>query len=191
MMATLPVRRRLLIAGDGSRTSNECVFCPAKGKSISTRTCEKCPLVCAVTPEKVVCAVRAPPAPTGLDAPAAAAAMPHVLLVREDVRATHFVPLTATIPWLPVVSRNEKFLGFVSPDLLTVPHWPWHRIVTPQAGDVLRGASLTMLETEPLGHVLRFMARRGARVLALVDPAGVLQGMLSDVDALRAAARVA
>jgi CBS domain-containing protein len=50
------------------------------------------------------------------------------------------------------------------------------------------GVSLSVSEIEPLGSVLRLMARRGARSVALIDASGVLQGIVLDVDALRAIA---
>jgi CBS domain-containing protein len=124
----------------------------------------------------------------GISAPAASAALRQVTLVRSDVPGAALVELAKSTPWrLPVVGEDDRFLGFVSHRLLEGPQWPWHRIKITPASDLVAGASLTVLETERLGHALRWMAGRGARSLALVDALGRFRGLLSDVDALRAA----
>jgi CBS domain-containing protein len=123
-----------------------------------------------------------------MEAAAASAALLRVTLVRGDVPGPELIELARNATrHLPIVDDADRFLGFVTPKLLDEARWPFHRVAVALAREVAAGASLLVLETEPLGRALRLMARRGARSVALVDPDGVLQGVLTDVDALWAA----
>ena len=185
----LRVRGRLLIAGGGGRTSSEGVFCPAKGRSVSTSVCKECVHAHSVSSASVVCSPPGPMLAAGMGAPAGSAALTRWTVVRADVPGMALVSLSGSTPWpLPVVDDSDRFLGFVSSAQLERPKWPWHRIAVTLAREFVAGASLLVPEVEPLGRALRMMARRGARSLALVDPSGVLRGVLTDVDALHAAA---
>jgi len=183
----LRVRRQFLLAGDDSRASSASVFCPAQLRSVDCATCKNCAYAHFVLPKSVVCAPPNSSLPQGTDAPAATAALSEVTLVRADVRAPALIMLSQLGPSrVPVVDGRDRFLGFVSPRLLEGPTWPWHRLAATLAGEVVSEASLFALETVTVGDVLRLMARRGARSVALVDRSGLLQGIVLDVDALRA-----
>jgi hypothetical protein len=122
-----------------------------------------------------------------MDAPAGSAALPRVTLVRADVPGAALVGTLSTgfASPLPVVDSEGRFTGFLSVEVLRGPEWPWRRVAAAPAGELVAGSSLLILESESLVRGLRVMARCGARTLALVDPSGVLQGVLRDVDALR------
>lgn len=185
---TLRVRSRLVLADDGARASTDCVFCPQRRRSIDIDACRNCAHAHMVSPERVVCSLPEPALPEGGEAPAASVARRQVTLVRGDVPGSVIAVLLREEPWpLPVVDHEDRFLGFVSPRLLAQPRWPWQGARTLPAREVVMGASLFAPESESLANVLRVMARRGARSIALVDrSSGAVQGILFDVDALRA-----
>jgi CBS domain-containing protein len=184
------IHRRLVLARDRSSTLQESVFCPARGRSVAAAVCKTCVHAHSVSLDAVVCTPPAPSLPSGADAPAAVAALPRVTLVRADVPGAVLVGTINESPWrLPVVDDEGRFVGFLSPDALRGPEWPWRRLALAKASELVSGGSLLVREEESLGRSLRVMARRGARALALIEPSGVLQGVLRDVDALRALAR--
>jgi hypothetical protein len=180
-----PVRRRLILAREGAESSSDTVFCEKRGVSVDAGACRACVHAQAWSPRAVVCAEAGSTRPGGPDAPAAAAALHRVTLVRADVPSSAIRGLSDD-PARPLpVLDGERFLGFVTRRRIQVPRWPWSREATARAADLATGASLRVPETEPIGLALRLMARRGARVLALVDRAGIVQGVLFDVDGLR------
>jgi hypothetical protein len=190
MGAVLVIHRRLVLARDCSSTLHEDVFCPAKGRSVGTSVCERCVHAHSIEPDVVVCTPPGANVPLGMDAPAALSALPRVTLVRADVPGPVLASTLNESAWrLPVVDEADRFLGFLSSDILRGPQWPWRRLALATARELVADASLLILEGESLGRGLRVMARRGARALALIEPSGVLRGVLRDVDALRAVAR--
>ena len=178
-----------MLAGDGSHTASASVFCPARSCSVDADKCRKCAHVHFVSPESVVCSPPNSTLPEGMDAPAGSAALSDVTLVRADVRWPTLIILSQAAPWpLPVVDSGDRFIGFVPRGLLATPTLPWHQFATTLAGELAAEESLVALETETVGDALRLMARRGARSIALVDPSGLLRGIVCDVDALQAIA---
>ena len=106
--------------------------------------------------------------------------------VRGDVPGLLVLPLTRKPPWqVPVVDEGNHFIGFVSSQALAGRAWPWRLLSITPAEDLVFGRFLRVSVSDPLPTALRLMAHRGARAVALVDDAGVLQGVLSDIDALR------
>lgn len=182
----LHVRVRLRLASDGNSTPDESVFCPARGCSVDTDSCKTCVHVRSVSARSVVCA---PEERLGVDTEpvAASAALGRVTIVREDVPTEILLALSNGPPWLvPIVDGSDRFLGFVSATRLAKSRSSGRGASATLAGEIAVGASMLALESAPLAHALRVMARRGARSLALVDRSGVVRGVLSDVDALRA-----
>jgi CBS-domain-containing membrane protein len=186
---TLRIRKRRLLTNAGQITSAESVFCPARGCSTDTAVCKKCVHAHAVSPEAVVCSPPGPALRDGLDAPAASAAMATVTVVRADCPAAAVAGLAPT-PHRPVavVDDQDRFLGFLS-SVHDRPGWPAARLDSALAREVATGPALLLLETEPMAQALRLMATRGVRALALVDASGAVQGVLLDLDALRAIGR--
>jgi CBS-domain-containing membrane protein len=86
----------------------------------------------------------------------------------------------------PVVDEGGRFLGFVeaAEASATSAQPRLARTLPPEA--LIFGRSLWVRYGTPLRAALRTMAARHSRVLALVDDEGRLQGLLRDVDALRA-----
>lgn len=186
----LRVRRRLVLAKDGFHTSSECVFCPKRSRSVDIGACRNCAHAILISAESVVCCVPVATPPGGADAAAASVALRDVTIVRADVPGSEIADRLREEPWpLPVVDNDDHFLGFASLGLIERPKWPWQAPETLAAREVLVGASLFAFESESLGNVLRIMARRGSRFIALVDgSSGAVQGILFDVDALQALA---
>lgn len=185
----LPVHRRLALASSGRLTVRESVFCPAQTRSVATSTCRRCAHAHAITRDLVLCAPPGPPPAEGQEAPAASVASSLVALVRHDVPAAAVLDLAEwTAQPIVVVGERNGFLGFVSSGLRALPQWPWMRLRREVARDFAEGRPLFVLEAAPVITALRLMARRGTRWLALVDAAGAVQGVLSDVAALAALA---
>ena len=185
-----PVRRRLILARDGAESSIDTVFCETRGISVDASTCKACACTCKPwSLRAVVCAEAAPPSARWSGRSGGCRGSPRVTLVRADVPSSAIRGLS-DVPAHPLpVLDGEWFLGVATRRRLQVPRWPWAREVIARAADLAVGASLRVPETEPIGLAMRLMARRGARVLALVDPVGVVQGVLFDLDGLRLLAR--
>lgn len=181
----MAVHRLKIVAADGSYRTNRTAYCPSRCTAIGTDVCNTCAHAHSVSDEVVVCV------PPGLDgAPdddaAGAVALPDVIGVRADVPGMALLALTRKAPWqVPVVDDEDRFMGFVSSGGLAARAWPWRLVAMTPARDLVFGRFLSVSVSEPLPIALRLMAHRGARAVALVDEEGVLQGVMSDIDALR------
>lgn len=147
--------------------------------------CKTCAHAQTASDDAVVCT---PPGVEPYAEPAAGhAALTEVVGVRGDVPGLVVAALARQAPrQLPVVDDQDRFVGFVSSQALSSRHWPWRVVSMTPARDLVFGRFLAVRVSDPLPVALRLMAHRGARAVALVDAEGVLQGVLSDIDALRA-----
>ena len=182
--ARLPVHRLEIVAADGSHTAIRTAYCPSRCAAIALTECKTCAHAQTASDDAVVCT---PPGVEPSDELAAGmAALTEVVGVRGDVPGLVVAALARRAPWqLPVVDDQDRFVGFVSSHTLSRP-WPWRIVSMTPARDLVFGRFLAVRVSDPLPVALRLMAHRGARAVALVDAEGVLQGVLSDIDALRA-----
>jgi len=182
------VRRHLTLENEGFAVQHT-VFCSAERGSVDVRECRTCARAHRVSRGAVLCV---PPGrgSSGMEAPAGSAAAPCTTFLRADLTGPMLddVVRDARRP-LPVVDRHGGFVGFVSG--AGAPLALSQRMAGARtARDVAKGGFLRLVETAPVGFALRMMARAGARSLALVDESGAARGVLWDVDALHAVARV-
>lgn len=181
----LPVHRLEIVKADGSHSAIRTAYCPSRCAAIALTECKACAHAQSASDEAVVCT---PPEVEPSDGPAAGmAALTTVVGVRGDVPALVVAELSRHGPsQLPVVDDQDRFMGFVSSRALGSRSWPWRAVSMMPARDSVFGRFLAVRVSDPLPVALRLMAHRGARAVALVDAEGVLQGVLSDIDALRA-----
>jgi len=185
----LPVRTREIVTAGGSRVRALEVFCPARRQSIQAAVCGACEHASACSSSEVVCD---PPGITSAldldpEADAGAAANATTTCARSDVVGATLVGMIPELPrGVPVVDDIGRFVGFVSSAHLAKSPFPWRVTMAMAAGDLAFGSSLSVHETAPLSSALRVMARHAVREVALVDGAGGLHGVLTDLGALRA-----
>jgi CBS domain-containing protein len=179
------VHRLEIVAADGSHRAIQTAYCPSRCAAVALAECKTCAHAHTASDDAVVCT---PPGLDPSDEPASGkAALTEVIGVRGDVPGGVVAALARRTLWqLPVVDDEDRFVGFVSSHTLSSRPWPWRIVSMTPARDLVFGRFLAVRISDPLPVALRLMAHRGARAVALVDAEGVLQGVLSDIDALRA-----
>lgn len=181
----LAVHRLEIVAADGTHKEFRTAYCPFRCSAIDLAECKICAHAQSASLEGVLCS---PPGPEPSGAPVAGkAAIDDVISVRGDVPGMVVASLTGRTPWqVPVVDEADRFIGFVSSQTLFSRPWPWRIVSITPARELVFGRFLAVMVSDPLPTALRLMAHRGARAVALVDREGVLKGVLSDINALRA-----
>jgi hypothetical protein len=186
-LTRLPVHRLQIVAADGLHTSNRTAYCPSRRQAVDLGVCKSCAHAQVVTEDAVICA---PPGPSGnpstTESAAGASGLRTVVGVRANVPWFSAAPLAKAPPWqVPIVDGVDRFIGFVSSRDIASRRWPSRLLRLVPAGELAFGRFLAAPASMPLDGALRLMAHHGARALALVDKNGLLQGVLSDIDALR------
>jgi hypothetical protein len=187
-MAKLPIRTRSVIAGDGSVAVKHMlhVMCPGRRGSVDLDVCRRCPQVHAVSEHLVDCTPVAVP-PDG-EAAVGAIAPSRVTLARAEVPVAALESLVPPELLVPVIDEAGRFLGFFAAGHAISPALPPRLARAMPVGARLFGSTLLVHEGTPWPQAVRLMARRRGRVLAITDESGVVRGVLSDLDALRAMA---
>jgi hypothetical protein len=117
-----------------------------------------------------------------LAAAAGTASSDAIVCARVDLPLRRLFSALPPEPWpLPVVDGAGRFLGFISREQLRSSKLPW-RMATARTADFVVGASLAVREAETLRVALQRMVRQRARVVALVDDAGIIRGVLRDIE---------
>lgn len=183
----LPIRTCDTVTRNGSHKRALSVFCPRRVASVDPRSCQNCAYAHAVRSTVVECS---PPIET-VD-PAAgvlsgAVSSIAVTCVHRDVPASEVLSrLPAQLGALPIVDAQDRFLGFLSVTRMANIDLPPRLVQSLPVGELTFGSALAVPEDEALRSAIRSMALHQARVIALLDGAGVVRGMLTDIDALRA-----
>jgi hypothetical protein len=123
------------------------------------------------------------------DQPAGSIAPTLVRCTQADVPLRVLTSWLPPQPWvLPIVDEVDRFIGFASsthPSRLPLPP----RLI---AGLPVRefafGDTLVLSEAFRWADALRFMAHKHTRFVALLDDGGTPEGLLRDLDGLRALA---
>jgi hypothetical protein len=187
-MAKLPIRTRSVIAGDGSVAVKHMlhVFCPGRCGSVDLDVCRACPRLHAVSEHLVECT---PVTATrdGEVAVGAIAPLP-VTLARAEVPVAALESLVPPERLVPVIDEAGRFLGFFAAGHAISPALPPRLARAMPVGACLFGTTLLVHEGTPWPQAVRLMARRRGRILAITDESGVVRGVLTDLDALRAMA---
>ena len=183
----LPVRTCDTLTPDGSRSRRLSVFCPRLAASVGTASCRECTYARSIRPTVVECCPPLETVRTGEESLAGAASSAAVTCARRDVTARAVVSLLMTQPWpVPIVDARDHFLGFVSLAHVTRLDLPRRIAWSLPVGEATFGNALAVLEGGALRSAIRAMAIHQSRTIALLDGNRIVQGVLTDVDALRA-----
>jgi hypothetical protein len=187
-MATLPIRTRSVITSDGSVAVRHTlhVVCPGRRGSVDLDVCRTCPRLHAASDLSVECTPIVEPR-DGDDIVGSIAPL-RVTLVRAEVPVVALDSLVPRELVVPVIDEAGRFQGFFAPGRVVGPPLPPRLARTLPVGARLFGTTLLVHESTPWLQAVRLMARRRGRVLAITDDSGVVRGVLSDLDALRAIA---
>jgi predicted transcriptional regulator len=188
-MTTLPVRTRSVITSDGPVAVRHMlhVVCPGRRGSVDLEVCRTCPRLHAASERFVECTPVV--APRDGDDAVASIVPSRVTLARAEVTVATLESLVPPELLVPVIDEEGRFRGFFATSHAAGPSLPPRLARTMPVGSRVFGTSLVVHEGTPWPQALRLMARRRGRVLAVTDDAGVVRGVLSDLDALRAMAR--
>lgn len=185
----LPIRTCDTVTRNGSHKRTLSVFCPRRVASVDTRSCQDCAYAHAVRSTVVECSPPIETVDSAADVSAGAVSSVAVICAHRDVPASEVL---SRLPpqWgaVPIVDTQDRFLGFLSVTRMANIDLPPRIVQSLPVGELTFGRALAIPEDEALRSAIRSMAVHRARVIALLDGAGVVRGMLTDMDALRALA---
>lgn len=180
-----PLLRLEVLRSDGSRMTEERVFCRYQRRSVqagSCPTCDHCVEVTAEPEPAIVCSIRSAPA---VDEPEIGTIL-HGRTVAID-------PATAIGEALSIMRAEERrSVAVVDEGRMLVGIVHEVTFVRPTKGDDVTAAmssGLALHEATPVRRALRLLASAHLREAIVVDDSGVPLGTFRDVDGLRWIAR--
>jgi CBS domain-containing protein len=185
----LPIYTRETIAPNGARTRQRLVFCPPRQRTIDPSSCDECIHANAVSAIGVECSPPAPCVERHQDPSTVAVgaiASSTFACLDGELTAEAISPLLAQQPGgLPVVDERGRFCGFASHAIPGKSGLPPRLTSTMRVKDLAIGHALAIGEGCSLHDAVEALALRHARALAVVDSDGTVQGLLTDIEALR------
>jgi predicted transcriptional regulator len=177
----LGIRRRLVVGHGGQRVGCS-VFCPRELRSMHVDLCRRCARAAAIDDGSVTCV---PEVGTSAAERSVGAAMGEVsIAIEASVAVAELARLAESNSWISVavLDADHRELGLIQREqLVTAPQGA-------SARDVARWV-VPVWESSPLLDVVHRMVRERARALPVVGEAMNGVGILTDLDALRWAAR--
>ncbi|HZU82902.1 MAG TPA: hypothetical protein VE987_08305 [Polyangiaceae bacterium] len=165
------------------------VFCPRLARSVELVSCERCIHAGSVSTSTVECSPVIEAPRVGPDSPVGVVSPVAFTCARVDVPAKTIVSILPQEPWvLPVVDLEDQFVGFASHGRVGVLLPPRLALELP-VSELLFGSALAVPEGRSLRWAVHSMALHRTRVVAILDDAGALRGVLTDIDALTAMKR--
>ena len=183
----LPIRTCDTLTPDGSRRRRLSVFCPRLAASVNPESCRECGYARSIRNGVVDCSPPVETVRTGDDLPAGAVSSAAFTCARRDVPARAVLSLLESQPWpVPIVDAQDQFLGFVSVSQVTGLDLPRRIAWSLPVGEATFGHALAVREGGALRSAIHAMALHQSRSVVLLDGTGIVRGLLTDIDALRA-----
>lgn len=177
----LGVRQRIIV-GHGGRRVALSVFCPRELRSTDVDVCRRCPRAVLVEDGSVTCVPDADQ--PRADSLVGAAMGKASIAIEASMSVADVIHLVESDGWLSVVvlDGDHRALGLIQREqLVTAP--------SDTSAQSLVRPVLPVFESFPLLDVVHRMVRERARALPVVDQALTGVGIVTDLDALRWAAR--